>query len=252
MTEQPKVAIVTGAGTGVGKAVAQILLRNGYCVTPPGRRSKLLEAAASESGADSKAVFCHQADVRHVEEVDSLFDAAIERFGRIDLLFNNAGIGARAVDVDELEVSEWQAVLETNIHGAFLCARRAFGQMKVQDPKGGRIINNGSISAYVPRVNSAPYTVSKHAISGLTRSLALDGRSHNIACGQIDIGNALTEMAKPLGEGVRQPNGTILAEPLMDVHHVATSVLHMAQLPLDTNVLFMNVMARDMPFVGRG
>ena len=252
MTEQPKVAIVTGAGTGVGKAVAQILLRNGYCVTLTGRRSKLLEAAASESGADSKAVFCHQADVRHVEEVDSLFDAAIERFGRIDRLFSNAGIGARAVDVDELEVSEWQAVLETNIHGAFLCARRAFGQMKVQDPKGGRIINNGSISAYVPRVNSAPYTVSKHAISGLTRSLALDGRSHNIACGQIDIGNALTEMAKPLGEGVRQPNGTILAEPLMDVHHVATSVLHMAQLPLDTNVLFMNVMARDMPFVGRG
>ena len=252
MTEQPKVAIVTGAGTGVGKAVAQILLRNGYCVTLTGRRSKLLEAAASESDADSKAVFCHQADVRHVEEVDSLFDAAIERFGRIDLLFNNAGIGARAVDVDDLDISEWQAVLETNIHGAFLCARRAFGQMKVQDPKGGRIINNGSISAYVPRVNSAPYTVSKHAISGLTRSLALDGRSHNIACGQIDIGNALTEMAKPLGEGVRQPNGTILAEPLMDVHHVATSVLHMAQLPLDTNVLFMNVMARDMPFVGRG
>ncbi len=252
MTEQPKVAIVTGAGTGVGKAVAQILLRNGYCVTLTGRRSKLLEAAASESDADSKAVFCHQADVRHAEEVDSLFDAAIERFGRIDLLFNNAGIGARAVDVDELEISEWQAVLETNIHGAFLCARRAFGQMKVQDPKGGRIINNGSISAYVPRVNSAPYTVTKHAMSGLTRSLALDGRAHNIACGQIDIGNALTEMAKPLGEGVRQPNGTILAEPLMDVHHVATSVLHMAQLPLDTNVLFMNVMARDMPFVGRG
>ena len=252
MTEQPKVAIVTGAGTGVGKAVAQILLRNGYCVTLTGRRSKLLEAAASESDADSKAVFCHQADVRHAEEVDSLFDAAIERFGRIDLLFNNAGIGARAVDVDELEISEWQAVLETNIHGAFFCARRAFGQMKVQDPRGGRIINNGSISAYVPRVNSAPYTVSKHAMSGLTRSLALDGRSHNIACGQIDIGNALTEMAKPLGEGVRQPNGTILAEPLMDVHHVATSVLHMAQLPLDTNVLFMNVMARDMPFVGRG
>ena len=252
MTEQPKVAIVTGAGTGVGKAVAQILLRNGYCVTLTGRRSKLLEAAASESGADSKVVFCHQTDVRHAEEVDSLFDAAIERFGRIDLLFNNAGIGARAVDVDELEVSEWQAVLETNVHGAFLCARRAFGQMKAQDPKGGRIINNGSISAYVPRVNSAPYTVTKHAISGLTRSLALDGRSHNIACGQIDIGNALTEMAKPLGEGVRQPNGTILAEPLMDVHHVATSVLHMAQLPLDTNVLFMNVMARDMPFVGRG
>ena len=252
MADQLKVAIVTGAGTGVGKAVAQILIQNGYCVTLTGRRGELLEAAASESGAESDAVFCHAADLRHTEEVDRLFDAAIARFGRIDLLFNNAGIGARAVDVDELEISEWQAVLETNVHGAFLCARRAFGQMKAQNPKGGRIINNGSISAHVPRVNSAPYTVSKHAMSGLTRSLALDGRQHNIACGQIDIGNALTDMARPLGEGTRQPNGTVLAEPLMDVHHVATSVLHMAELPLDTNVLFMNVMARDMPFVGRG
>ena len=252
MAEQPKMALVTGAGTGVGRAVAQILLRNDYCVTLTGRRSELLEEAASDSGADSGRILCHQADVRLATDVDALFDSAIDRFGRLDLLFNNAGIGARAVDVDELDVSEWQAVLETNVHGAFLCARRAFGQMKAQDPKGGRIINNGSISAYVPRVNSAPYTVSKHAMSGLTRSLALDGRQHNIACGQIDIGNALTEMAKPLGEGTRQPNGTVLAEALMDVHHVATSVLHMAQLPLDTNVLFMNVMARDMPFVGRG
>ena len=252
MTEQSKVALVTGAGTGVGKAVAQMLLQNGYCVTLTGRRVELLEAAASESDAGPDAVLCHAADLRHSEEVDRLFDAAIGRFGRIDLLFNNAGIGARAVDVDELEISEWQAVLDTNVHGAFLCARRAFGQMKAQDPKGGRIINNGSISAYVPRVNSAPYTVSKHAMSGLTRSLALDGRQHNIACGQIDIGNALTDMTRPLGEGTRQPNGTVLAEPLMDVHHVATSVLHMAELPLDTNVLFMNVMARDMPFVGRG
>ena len=252
MADQSKVAIVTGAGTGVGKAVAQILLQNGYSVALTGRRGELLESAASESGAESDAVFCHAADLRFADEVDRLFDAAIARFGRIDLLFNNAGIGARAVDVDELEISEWQAVLETNVHGAFLCARRAFGQMKAQNPKGGRIINNGSISAHVPRVNSAPYTVSKHAMSGLTRSLALDGRQHNIACGQIDIGNALTDMARPLGEGTRQPNGTVLAEPLMDVHHVATSVLHMAELPLDTNVLFMNVMARDMPFVGRG
>jgi NAD(P)-dependent dehydrogenase (short-subunit alcohol dehydrogenase family) len=252
MADQSKVAIVTGAGTGVGKAVAQILLQNGYSVALTGRRGELLESAASESGAESDAVFCHAADLRYADEVDRLFDAAIARFGRIDLLFNNAGIGARAVDVDELEISEWQAVLETNVHGAFLCARRAFGQMKAQNPKGGRIINNGSISAHVPRVNSAPYTVSKHAMSGLTRSLALDGRQHNIACGQIDIGNALTDMARPLGEGTRQPNGTVLAEPLMDVHHVATSVLHMAELPLDTNVLFMNVMARDMPFVGRG
>ena len=252
MADQSKVAIVTGAGTGVGKAVAQILLQNGYSVALTGRRGELLESAASESGAESDAVFCHAADLRYADEVDRLFDAAIARFGRIDLLFNKAGIGARAVDVDELEISEWQAVLETNVHGAFLCARRAFGQMKAQNPKGGRIINNGSISAHVPRVNSAPYTVSKHAMSGLTRSLALDGRQHNIACGQIDIGNALTDMARPLGEGTRQPNGTVLAEPLMDVHHVATSVLHMAELPLDTNVLFMNVMARDMPFVGRG
>ena len=252
MTEQPKVAIVTGAGTGVGKAVAQILLRNGYCVTLTGRRSKLLEAAASESDADSKAVFCHQADVRHAEEVDSLFDAAIERFGRIDLLFNNAGIGARAVDVDELEISEWQAVLETNIHGAFLCARRAFGQMKVQDPKGGRIINNGSISAYVPRVNSAPYTVTKHAISGLTRSLALDGRSHNIACGQIDIGNAATPMTQRMGGGTMQANMELAPEPTFDVDYVGQQVLFIANLPLDTNIQFMTIMATKMPFIGRG
>ena len=187
-----------------------------------------------------------------LEDVDSLFDATVDRFGRIDVLFNNAGIGARPVDIDELPLAEWQAVLNTNVHGAYLCARRAFGQMKSQDPKGGRIINNGSISASMPRVNSTPYTVSKHAMSGLTRSIALDGRPHNIACGQIDIGNASTEMAKPLGEGVRQPNGAIMAEPLMDVTHVATSVLHMAELPLDANVLFMNVMATTMPFVGRG
>jgi NAD(P)-dependent dehydrogenase (short-subunit alcohol dehydrogenase family) len=186
------------------------------------------------------------------EDVDSLFDATVGRFGRIDVLFNNAGIGARPIDIDELPLAEWQAVLNTNVHGAYLCARRAFGQMKSQDPKGGRIINNGSISASMPRVNTTPYTVSKHAMSGLTRSIALDGRPHNIACGQIDIGNASTEMAKPLGEGVRQPNGAIMAEPLMDVTHVATSVLHMAELPLDANVLFMNVMATTMPFVGRG
>ncbi len=252
MKEGQKVAVVTGAGTGVGKAVAQIFLQHGYCVALAGRREKLLHSAVSEAGADSQSTLCQQTDVGCEKDVDSLFDATVGRFGRIDVLFNNAGIGARPVDIDELPLAEWQAVLNTNVHGAYLCARRAFGQMKSQDPKGGRIINNGSISASMPRVNSTPYTVSKHAMSGLTRSIALDGRPHNIACGQIDIGNASTEMAKPLGEGVRQPNGTIMAEPLMDVAHVATSVLHMAQLPLDANVLFMNVMATAMPYVGRG
>ena len=252
MKESQKVAVVTGAGTGVGKAVAQIFLQHGYCVALAGRREALLHSAVSEAGADSQSTLCQQTDVGCEEDVDSLFDATVGRFGRIDVLFNNAGIGARPIDIDELPLAEWQAVLNTNVHGAYLCARRAFGQMKSQDPKGGRIINNGSISASMPRVNSTPYTVSKHAMSGLTRSIALDGRPHNIACGQIDIGNAFTEMAKPLGEGVRQPNGTIMAEPLMDVAHVATSVLHMAELPLDANVLFMNVMATTMPYVGRG
>jgi len=252
MKEGQKVAVVTGAGTGVGKAVAQIFLQHGYRVALAGRREALLHSVVSEASADSQSTLCQQTDVGCEEDVDSLFDATVGRFGRIDVLFNNAGIGARPIDIDELPLAEWQAVLNTNVHGAYLCARRAFGQMKSQDPKGGRIINNGSISASMPRVNSTPYTVSKHAMSGLTRSIALDGRPHNIACGQIDIGNASTEMAKPLGEGVRQPNGTTMAEPLMDVAHVATSVLHMAELPLDANVLFMNVMATTMPYVGRG
>ena len=252
MKKGQKVAVVTGAGTGVGKAVAQIFLQHGYCVALAGRREELLHSVVSEAGADSQSTLCQQTDVGCEEDVDSLFDSTVGRFGRIDVLFNNAGIGARPIDIDELPLAEWQAVLNTNVHGAYLCARRAFGQMKSQDPKGGRIINNGSISASMPRVNSTPYTVSKHAMSGLTRSIALDGRPHNIACGQIDIGNASTPMAKPLGEGVRQPNGTTMAEPLMDVAHVATSVLHMAQLPLDANVLFMNVMATAMPYVGRG
>ena len=185
-------------------------------------------------------------------DVDRVFDETVAHFERIDLLFNNAGVGAPAMDIDELEVAQWRAVMETNIHGAVMCARRAFGQMKKQDPKGGRIINNGSISAYAPRVNSLPYTVSKHAMSGLTRSLALDGRAHDIACGQIDIGNAETDLTQRMKAGIKQANGSTMVEPLMDVTHVATSVLHMAELPLNTNVLFMNIMARDMPFVGRG
>lgn len=252
MQNRSKVAVVTGAGTGIGKAVAQILLRNGYRVTLTGRRGELLEQAASEAGADPDQSLCIPADIRLDVDVDRVFDETVAHFKRIDLLFNNAGVGAPAMDIDELEVAQWRAVMETNIHGAVMCARRAFGQMKKQDPKGGRIINNGSISAYAPRVNSLPYTVSKHAMSGLTRSLALDGRAHDIACGQIDIGNAETDLTQRMKAGIKQANGSMMVEPLMDVAHVATSVLHMAELPLNTNVLFMNIMARDMPFVGRG
>jgi len=252
MEQQSKIAVVTGAGTGIGKAVAQIFLKNGYRVTLTGRRSELLDQAAREVGASDENALCLAADIRRDADVDRVFDETIQRFGRVDLLFNNAGVGAPAVDIDELDVEHWRAVMETNIHGAVMCARRVFGQMKKQSPKGGRIINNGSISAYAPRVNSLPYTVSKHAMSGLTRSLALDGRAHDIACGQIDIGNAETDLTQRMKAGIRQANGSTMVEPLMDVAHVATSVLHMANLPLDTNVLFMNVMARDMPFVGRG
>jgi len=252
MSKPNKTAVVTGAGSGIGKAVALIFLANGYNVVLTGRREAALQEAVAESGVSADKTLCVSADVGMEEDVDKLFDAALHKFGRIDVLFNNAGIGAPAVEIDELAVADWRRVIDTNIHGAFLCARRAFGAMKNQQPGGGRIINNGSISAYAPRPNSTPYTVSKHAMSGLTRCLALDGRAHDIACGQIDIGNAHTEMAIPLGEGARQPRGDIMPEPLMDVAHVATSVLHMAELPLTANVLFMNVMATKMPFVGRG
>lgn len=252
MDQQSKTAIVTGAGSGIGRAVALALLANGFNVVLAGRREEPLaeSLAAAGDARDNGMIQC--ADVANPEQVDRLFDCCVERFGRVDLLFNNAGIGAPAVDIDELEVSDWLQVIDTNVTGAFLCARRAFKEMKRQSPQGGRIINNGSISAHLPRPNSAPYTVSKHAISGLTRSLALDGRPHDIACGQIDIGNAVTPLAKRLGEGTRQANGEIAAEPLMEVEHVASSVLHMAQLPLEANVLFMTVMATKMPFVGRG
>jgi NAD(P)-dependent dehydrogenase (short-subunit alcohol dehydrogenase family) len=252
MTTQSKTAIVTGAGTGIGKAVALILLQNDYNVILTGRRLELLQAVIEGSDSDPAKGVAVAADVGRSDDVDRLFDTCQDKFGRLDVLFNNAGIGGPPVDVDELPVETWQRVVDTNITGSFLCARRAFGMMKKQTPMGGRIINNGSISATTPRPNSSPYTVSKHAISGLTKCLALDGRPYRIACGQIDIGNAETEMALPLSKGTRQANGTILGEPLMDVAHVATSVLHMAELPLDANVLFMNVMATNMPFVGRG
>lgn len=252
MSNQTKTAIVTGAGSGIGRAVALTLLRNNYNVVLTGRRETPLQDVIDEAGEFGKSALAVAADVGKEDQVDHLFDRCVEAFGRVDVLFNNAGIGTPQVDIDELDVAAWQAVVNTNITGSFLCARRAFAQMKIQSPGGGRIINNGSISAHAPRPNSTPYTVSKHAITGLTRCLALDGRRYNIACGQIDIGNAETDMAKPLAEGTLQANGSILAEPLMDVQHVADSILTMAQLPLESNVLFMTIMATKMPLVGRG
>ena len=252
MNKDYKTAVVTGAGSGIGRAVAVTLLANGFNVVLTGRRQAPLAESLAAAGGNQDNGLIVSADVSDPTQVDQLFDRCVEQFGRVDLLFNNAGVGAAAVDIDELEVNDWLQVIDTNITGAFLCARRAFREMKQQTPAGGRIINNGSISAHLPRPNSTPYTVSKHAITGLTRCLALDGRPYDIACGQIDIGNAVTPLAKRLGEGARQANGEIMAEPLMDVDNVASSVLHMAQLPLDANVLFMTVMATKMPFVGRG
>ncbi len=245
-----KVAMITGAGSGIGKAVALKLISHGYSAVLAGRNLEKLERVAEES--TSEDVLCVAADVTEPKDVDRLFSDSRERFGRIDLLFNNAGISAPATEIDAIDPGLWQSVVDTNISGAFYCARKAYAQMKQQTPRGGRIINNGSISAHAPRPFSVPYTVSKHAITGLTRCLALDGRQHDIACGQIDIGNAVSEMAASLGEGALQPNGETVAEPLMDVEHVASSVLHMAELPLDANVLFMTVMATKMPLVGRG
>jgi len=252
MSLNSKTAIVTGAGSGVGEAVTLIFLANGYNVTLAGRRQEKLAQVIDESGFDKTRTLGVAIDVGNHDEVEQLFTKAVDAFGRVDILFNNAGIGAPPVDIDELEIDAWQRVIDTNLTGSFLCARKAFEIMKKQQPMGGRIINNGSISAYTPRPNSTPYTTTKHAISGLTKCLALDGRKYDIACGQIDIGNAHTDMAERLGQGTAQANGSIMAEPLMDVNHVATSVLHMAELPLDANVLFMNVMATKMPFVGRG
>ena len=247
-----KTAIVTGAGSGIGRATALTLLENDYNVVLTGRRESALNDVINESDSNKINSLAITADVGNAEQVDHLFSACVEKFGRLDLLFNNAGIGAPPVDIDELDVSTWQAVVDTNITGPYLCARKAFAVMKSQSPQGGRIINNGSISAQAPRPNSTPYTVSKHAMTGLTRCLALDGRRYDIACGQIDIGNAETPMAKPLGEGTRQANGEVMAEPLMDVQLVADAVLNMASLSLDANVLFMTIMATKMPLVGRG
>ena len=243
-----KTIIVTGAGSGIGSATANAFLDDGYRVGFLGRRAATLEAAAN--GHDNALLL--PCDVSNPADVDAAFATAISSWGRLDVLFNNAGIGSPPASVDETDVDVWMNVVAINLTGSFLCARAAFAQMRSQSPQGGRIINNGSISAHAPRPGSAPYTSTKHAITGLTKSLSLDGRAYDICASQIDIGNALTEMAVPMTKGVPQADGSIRAEATMDVAHVASSVLHMANLPLDANVQFMTVMAPKMPFIGRG
>ena len=245
------IAIVTGAGSGIGKATSLTLLKAGYTVVLAGRRADLLNQVAAESGAGSRALAV-ETDVANPEAVKNLFARTLQAFGRLDLLFNNAGTGAPAIPLEEMSVEKLKSVIDVNLLGPFLCTQEAIKIMKSQTPQGGRIINNGSISAHAPRPNSAPYTATKHAITGLTKSTSLDGRKHNIACGQIDIGNAMTDLAARMANGVPQANGEIAIEPLMDVQIVADAVLHMASLPLAANVQFMTVMATKMPFVGRG
>jgi len=252
MASSDKVAIVTGAGTGIGKAVALALLREGYAVVLAGRRKELLEAGALEGKSSGSRTLVVPTDVSDPASIRALFAKTKEAFGRLDLLFNNAGTGAPPVPLEELTHEQWKTVVDTNLTGVFLCTQEAFKIMKSQEPRGGRIINNGSISAHAPRPNSAPYTSTKHAITGLTKSTSLDGRKYDIACGQIDIGNAATPMTERMKKGVPQPNGTIQVEPTMDVQHVAHAVVYMASLPLDANVQFLTVMATKMPFVGRG
>ncbi len=248
----PKIAIVTGAGSGIGRAVALQLLSEGYAVTLAGRRLEALRETATLSGAAAERTLSVPTDVADPDAVRALFDATLKEFGRLDLLFNNAGMGAPPVPLDELSIEQWRRVVDVNLSGAFYCLREAFRVMKAQSPRGGRIINNGSISAQTPRPDSAPYTATKHAISGLTKSAALDGRPFDIACGQIDIGNAATDLTERMKSGVRQANGTLAPEPTMDVTNVARAVSTMASLPLDANVLFLTVMATKMPLVGRG
>jgi NAD(P)-dependent dehydrogenase (short-subunit alcohol dehydrogenase family) len=252
MAAHSKVAVVTGAGTGIGKAVALALLKDGYRVALAGRRKEPLEKAIADAGEAGARALAVPTDVANPDSVRALFAKAKEKFGRLDLLFNNAGVGAPGVPMEELTFEQWKNVVDINLTGSFLCAQEAIKIMKSQEPKGGRIINNGSISAHAPRPNSSPYTATKHAITGLTKSISLDGRKNDIACCQIDIGNAHTELAARMASGVPQANGTIAVEPLMDVNHVANSVLYMASLPLEANVQFLTVMATKMPFVGRG
>ncbi|HEY7327705.1 MAG TPA: SDR family oxidoreductase [Gemmataceae bacterium] len=252
MVNSPRVALVTGAGSGIGRATALALLREGYSVVLAGRHAQTLEQTAAQAGAQAQRALPVVADVSDPASVQRLFEKTKEAFGRLDVLFINAGTGAPPVPLEDLTFDQWRRVVDVNLTGAFLCTQAAFRLMKEQSPRGGRIINNGSISAHTPRPNSAPYTATKHAITGLTKSTALDGRKYDIACGQIDIGNAETDMTARMKQGVLQANGQIAVEPTMDVENVARAVVYMASLPLDANVLFLTVMATKMPFVGRG
>jgi NAD(P)-dependent dehydrogenase (short-subunit alcohol dehydrogenase family) len=244
---QSKIAVVTGAGSGIGRAVALELFQNGWSVVLAGRRRERLE----ETAASDRALVV-PTDVRDPRAVEMLFARTKDAFGRLDLLFNNAGVNAPGVPLEDLDLESWRQVVETNLTGVFLCTREAFRLMKAQTPRGGRIINNGSISAHAPRPDSAPYTATKHAVTGLTRSTSLDGRKYDIACGQIDVGNAETELAARMAKGVPQASGAIAPEPMMQVEDVARAVLYMASLPLEANVQFLTVMATKMPFIGRG
>ncbi len=252
MSTPEKIALVTGAGSGIGRAVAIGLLEAGYAVVLAGRRVDRLEQTVRDAGAFGARALRVPTDVRDPVAVQALFAAVRDRFGRLDLLFNNAGVALRGTPLEDVTIDEWRSIVDVNVTGAFLCTQQAFRLMKKQQPQGGRIINNGSISAHAPRPHSAPYTATKHAITGLTKSTALDGRRYSIACGQIDIGNAATEMTATMESGVPQANGTTAAEPRLDVAHVVRAVLYMASLPLDANVQFMTVMATKMPFIGRG
>ena len=252
MSSQIRVAVVTGAGTGIGKSAALTLLADGYRVGLVGRRRDLLDKTAADAGAAAANALVLPADVAKPESVKALFAKLQQAWGRLDLLFNNAGMGAPAIPMEDLSFEQWKAVVDVNLSGMFLCSQEAIRIMKSQDPRGGRIINNGSISAHAPRPNSAPYTATKHAVTGLTKCISLDCRKHDIACGQIDIGNAATEMTERMKNGVAQANGSVAIEPRMDVAHVGSAILYMAKLPLDANVQFMTIMATKMPFVGRG
>ncbi len=252
MSLQGKVALITGAGSGIGKSTALALLRAGYRVVLAGRRADALQSTIDEAGTDGERALAVPADVTDAASVQALFAKTKETFGRLDLLFNNAGTGAPGVPLEELPLEQWQQVVNVNLTGPFLCTQEAIKLMKAQEPQGGRIINNGSISAHAPRPNSAPYTATKHAITGLTKSTSLDGRKYNIACGQIDIGNAATPMTQRMQRGVPQANGEVKVEPTMDVENVARAILYMDSLSLDANVQFITVMATQMPFVGRG